>query len=84
MNPIQKMLRSVGVYTKSYTEFRRRAYRIHTEPCKQKTPIRYETELDTLVIGYRVNGDKEALMLNFSTEFGILLCEKEGILELLN
>ena len=35
MNPIQKMLRSVSVYTKSYTEFRSIAYRIHTEPCKQ-------------------------------------------------
>ena len=39
----------------SYTEFGSRAYRIHTEPCK-KTPIRYETESDTLVIRYRVNG----------------------------
>ena len=35
MNPTQKMLQSVGVYTKSYTEFTSRAYLIHTEPCKQ-------------------------------------------------
>ena len=35
----------------------------------------------------RIHGElavKEALMSNFLTEFGILLCEKEGILELLN
>ena len=55
MDPIHKMLRSVGVYTKSHTEFGSRAYRIHTEPCK-KTPIRYETESDPLVIRYHVNG----------------------------
>ena len=43
----QKMIRSVGVYTKSITEFKSRG---------NKTPIRYEAESDTLVTRYRVNG----------------------------
>ena len=30
---------SVGVYTKSYTEFRSRAYRIHTEPCEENANL---------------------------------------------
>ena len=51
MNPIQKMLRSVGVIPNSGTEsigfIRNRV---------NKTPIQYEIEFDTLVIRCRVNG----------------------------
>ena len=55
MTPIQKMLRSVGVYTKSYTNSG--AERIGFIPSRvNKTAIRYESESDTFVIRYRVNG----------------------------
>ena len=80
MNPIQKMLRSVGVYTKSYTEFRRAERIGFIRSRVNKTPIRYETESDTLVIRYRVNGaltsssfDKMAVDTRDNTRIGIFM-----------
>ena len=55
MNPIQEMLRNVGVCTKVISNSG--AERIGFIRSRvNKTPIRYETESDTLVIRYRVNG----------------------------
>ena len=55
MNPIQEMLRSVCVYQRVIPNSG--AERIgFIRSLVNKTPIRYETESDTLVIRYRVNG----------------------------
>ena len=52
INAIQKMLRSVDVYIPNSA-----AERVGFIPSRvNKTPIRYETESNTLVIRYRVNG----------------------------